>query len=315
MVDCKIVKRVFLFTLLPPFVALIPHKSMDFTRNVYYTTITIIVASYVFLINFPAIIQMFHTRPLSFQDLEDPKYVNPAVRKRFQIIFIIMLQIFGAIMITGMADYYLYRYQQSSLSRFEILGVAGGFISLLSKIERLTGNALLTVLNHIKIRSPNAGPRSNSRFKSVIRKISESLSDIHDTPHLEKKPPPHVSDIELGPVSKDEHSIAKTDGSSVYPISTPETPREVRNPQSPHLGNTLPGEQSLQEIEELPYTNLKDPEAQLELKRQVEPEALSGSILNEIRSSSREHSLAPSPSKKSEGSVSSFDMVEVASVL
>ena len=196
---CKLIKRCLLTTLVLPFVALIPWDALDFTRNVYYTTITVIVASYVFLINFPSVIQMSHTRPLSFQDLEDPRYVNPIIRKRFQVAFIITLQIFGAIMITGMVDYYFYRYSQSSLSRFEIFGVVGGFISLLSKVERLAGKVLLSALNKIRMTSPNVGPsnRVQSRFRRVIRKISESLSDIPDASPMGT--PKNLSTIELEP--------------------------------------------------------------------------------------------------------------------
>lgn len=212
--NCKIIKRALLSTLLLPFVALIPYEQLDFSRSVYYTTITTIVAAYVFLINFPVVIQMSHTRPLSFQDLEDPKYVNPAIRKRFQITFIIMLQVFGAIMITGMVNYYLYRYQQSSLSRFEILGVTGGFISLLSKIQRLAGNFLLSVLNQIKIKSPGYGPRTGSGFQTIIRKISESLSGIPDTPHIEK--------IELGPIIPETSHPKEV---KIAQISRPSTPK------------------------------------------------------------------------------------------
>jgi hypothetical protein len=191
METCKLIKRVLLFTLLLPFASLIPYDELEFTRTIYYTTTTTIVASYVFLINFPAVIQMSHTRPLNFQDLEDDNHVNPLIRKRFQVMFIITLQIFGALMITGMVDYYMYRYENTSLSKFEIMGVVGGFISLISKVERIVGKGLLSLLNQVRIRSPGLGPRYDSRFQSVIRKLSASLSGIPDEEHS-------VSELELG---------------------------------------------------------------------------------------------------------------------
>ena len=111
---------------------------------------------------------MAHAKPLHFIDLEDGDSLNPVVRKRFQSIFIIILQIFGAIIITVIVDYYLYKYESSQLSGFEVIGVAGGFISLLSKIECGLGNILLTSLNYIKITSPKLkSMQSDPKFASI----------------------------------------------------------------------------------------------------------------------------------------------------
>lgn len=84
MEKCTLAKRILLFTMSLPLLAFIPYKPLEFTKNVYYTTATTVVASYIFLINFPIIIQMSHTRPLNFSDLEDDKYVDPGIRKDFK---------------------------------------------------------------------------------------------------------------------------------------------------------------------------------------------------------------------------------------
>jgi hypothetical protein len=228
----KLVNRCLLTTFLLPFLSIIPWTALDFTRNVYYTTITVIVGSYVLFINFPSILRMSYTRPLSFQDIEDPLYVNPIIRKRFQLAFVIMLQIFGALMITGVTYYYFYRYSQSCLSHFEIFGVVGGFISLLSKVEMLIGKILLYTLNKIQTIPSNINPSNKlqSCFGLAVCKISESLSDI---PDYLPETPTNLSSIELGP-TKLPHGKSNEISLNFAQIAAPEISLEADHTLKPH---------------------------------------------------------------------------------
>lgn len=224
----KMVKRCLLMTLLLPFISLIPYDGLNFTRTVYYNSVTVIIASYIFLFNFPFIIKILHKRSIKLRDLEDNKYVNPVVRTRFWIVFIIMLQIFGAIMITGIVNYYVYRYPFTTLSSFEISGVIGGFIYLISKIKKMTGNILLSFLNHIKNQSSDSAPRNQSRVQNIIKRSSKSSVEESESTSTCSNFQSNSKDrdIEIEHPSK----LTKTTEENVEQISPPEAhkPEPIR---------------------------------------------------------------------------------------
>ena len=191
MIDCNSIKRYLLLTIIFPFIRLIPYDLFDFARTIYYTSITTAISSYVILVNFPKIIKSIHSRPLYFNDLDDtfdyPNHqenpnnqenkIDQVTQKKFQSIFIVTLQFFGAIMVTAMVDYYLYRYRATKLSGIEIFGILGGFISLLTKIERIIGKILLTILSYMKNKPTNLSTEP-TRVSIALRRLSRSLSGL-----------------------------------------------------------------------------------------------------------------------------------------
>jgi hypothetical protein len=144
---CKLVKRFLLITIALPFLAGVPYPELDWARSLYYIVFTSSLATYALLLNFPSIVRRVHSRPLYYGDLADEKYVDPAIRKRFQHLFTFILQITLTVIISGLIYYYYDKMQVSILSDIEMIGVLGGFISLLLKLEHAVGKLALSCLN------------------------------------------------------------------------------------------------------------------------------------------------------------------------
>jgi hypothetical protein len=151
---CAICKRILLILTLLPFLAFIPSLKYDWCRSLYYILPISGIVVYVFLLNFPMIVTSIHTRPIYYDDLEDSRYIDQTIKKRFQFIFIVILQITVTLIISSMIYYYYDQFHYTELSKIEIFGVLGGFISLLLKIENMIGNSVLVGLNLWKNRSP-----------------------------------------------------------------------------------------------------------------------------------------------------------------
>lgn len=136
-----------------PLLAVVPYESMEWSRTLYFIVPASGVATYVVLLNFPLLVKQVHSRPLYYDDLEDDRFVDPLVRKRFQFIFICILQITVTLIISGLIYYYYDRWYNTNLSKIEVFGVLGGSISLLLKIENAIGKITLTCINLLKHRS------------------------------------------------------------------------------------------------------------------------------------------------------------------
>lgn len=150
---CKIIKRIMMIFMFLPFIAIIPIPELEWSKSLYFLISASAVSTYVLLINFPSIVKKVHSRPLYYDDLEDGRYVAPAIRKRFQFIFVCILQITLTIIISGLIYYYYDRLHNTELSTIEIFGVLGGFISLLLKIENFIGKFTLACINIYKNRT------------------------------------------------------------------------------------------------------------------------------------------------------------------
>jgi len=155
-------RRFALFTIILPCLPVIPAKFFDWARNPYYSTTTSFVASYAVLLNVPSLLRAAHKAPITFDDLNDEKAIDPRLRERFQSIFIFTLQICTSLIVSGLCYYYTYTYKNSQLSMFEVFGVVGGFVSLLRSIESGTATVLLACLNYAKHSGEN-----NSLKKSM----------------------------------------------------------------------------------------------------------------------------------------------------
>jgi hypothetical protein len=150
---CKITKRLLLIFTLLPIITAIPYKPLEWSRSLYYLVPASGLTTFILLINFPQIVKKIHGKPLYYEDLVDEKYIDPLIKRHFQIIFICILQITLTLIMTGLIYYYYDRLHNTELSKMEILGVLGGFISLLMKIENFIGNCILSLLNICKDKS------------------------------------------------------------------------------------------------------------------------------------------------------------------
>lgn len=148
--QCLIFKRIMLLLLCLPALPLINYEHLNWMRTAYYIIPVSGIATYILLINFPQIVKRVHTRPLYFDDLEDDRFVDPLVRKRFQFIFIIISQINLSLIMSALIFYYYDRLHNTELSRMEIVGIIGGFVALLSKAENIIGKITLSFMNMIK---------------------------------------------------------------------------------------------------------------------------------------------------------------------
>lgn len=151
---CNMCKRLLLPFVLLPLLVFLPAPGYEWSKSLYFVMPTSIIAVYGLLLNFPTLVARAHSRPLYYDDLEDDRYIDPAIKRRFQFIFVIILQITLTLIISGMIYYYYDRFHITGLSKIEIFGVLGGFISLLLKIENMIGKSILTGLNMWKKWSP-----------------------------------------------------------------------------------------------------------------------------------------------------------------
>lgn len=154
-----IIKRVLLVLTPLPFLIFINNEKLNWCRTLYFILPTTAVSIYITLLNFPNIVKIAHTRPVYFDDLEDVNGASEEMKHKYQKIFVIILQILLTVIMSGMFYYYYSRYHNTTLSEIEILGVFGGYISILSKIERLIGKSLLSIVNYYKKSTPSFNGR------------------------------------------------------------------------------------------------------------------------------------------------------------
>jgi hypothetical protein len=135
--------RYFIPLCILPFLPL-GYVSLD---TVIYILPSSFLAAYVFLLNFPCIIRNIHTRPLYYEDLlhhgEEPHQV-------YQMYFLRITQITMSVSVSSVVYYYYNQLHLTRLSKLEILGVFGGYFSLLLKIERVIGNSVLSLISRYK---------------------------------------------------------------------------------------------------------------------------------------------------------------------
>lgn len=176
--QCKIIKRCMLWLVLLPLMAVVPYESMGWSRTLYFIVPASGVATYVVLLNFPLLVKQVHSRPLYYDDLEDDRFVDPLVRKRFQFIFICILQITLTLIISGLIYYYYDRWQNTNLSKIEVFGVLGGSISLLLKIENAIGKITLTGINLLKHMSTSDAPDHGENVRRMRTNSLEMVAEV-----------------------------------------------------------------------------------------------------------------------------------------
>jgi len=122
---------------------MIPPLFLEDLRTVLYVTPCTILGSYIVLYHCPYFLKSMHTRPLYFEELEDNGEIDKALKKRFQDIFLKVINVVLAIVMGAIVDYAFYRFHDSKLSWFEILGLMGGMLSLYRSAWDHIGRILL----------------------------------------------------------------------------------------------------------------------------------------------------------------------------
>ena len=124
----------------------IPPIFFEELRGVIYVTPASIISSFLILYHYPYFLKSMHTKPLYFEDLEDNGEIDDELKRKFQHIFIIVINVILAFIMGGIVDYAFYRVHNSSLNWFELTGLVGGMLSLYRSLWDYVGRFLLLVL-------------------------------------------------------------------------------------------------------------------------------------------------------------------------
>jgi hypothetical protein len=103
-------------------------------------------SAYSLLFNFPSFIEQIHKKPLYYEDLETKTPPLDVYQKKF----INITQVTMSLSVSSVVYYYFDQLHQTKLSKLEIFGVFGGYLSLLMKIERFVGSTLLSLMTKYK---------------------------------------------------------------------------------------------------------------------------------------------------------------------
>lgn len=165
------------FMLVIPLMA-IPPIFLKYFQSVLYITPCTVLGSYIILYHFPYFLKSMHTRPLYFEELENNEEIDKNLKKCFQDIFLKVINIVLAIVIGAIVDYAFYRFHDSKLSWFEILGLIGGMLSLYRSAWDYIGRVLLLWLSFQK-------SYYNDKRKRKYSNLNDSHSPMLHKPKIE----------------------------------------------------------------------------------------------------------------------------------
>lgn len=110
--------------------------------TIYYIAPVSFIISLFAMYLFPSLSKSLFTRPLYYDDLVD-KYGNGKLNKKYQFYFMILNSIYSAALASAILDYAVFKYDQTNLSYFEILGVIGGVLGLYKKWQLIVGKYIM----------------------------------------------------------------------------------------------------------------------------------------------------------------------------
>ena len=116
-------------------------------RVEWYVVPASMVATFVVLTMHPKLVRRLHVRPVYYDQLQDTRWENEAVRTRYQAMFTRVLQVSDALAAGGVAWYALYTVHNPMRNVFEVLGVAGGLFSLYNRAHRVVGGCIIEKLH------------------------------------------------------------------------------------------------------------------------------------------------------------------------
>jgi hypothetical protein len=132
---------------------IIPMFYFDVCKTVYYVSGVSFINALFLIYIFPFIAKYLFTKPLYYEDLID-KYEekNSINSTKYQNYFMILNSFFTAMLLALFIDYGVFRYHESKLSGFEIIGIMGGIIGLYKKWQLTIGKLLMKGIYKYKIR-------------------------------------------------------------------------------------------------------------------------------------------------------------------
>ena len=180
---CKDVslKRYFIPFIFAPIACI--HQSVV---NYIYLPIIIGLSAFVLFWNFPKLVYYTASRPLYYEDLfidekKLPNYdVNPNLKNKFQTILEWILVITNAILVSALADYWLYK-TIGDFTTLEILGITGGIIKIFQIVNNTVSRIMLKILKII-IRRENKKiqEKQTDQIKEIMN-IKLKISEQNET--------------------------------------------------------------------------------------------------------------------------------------
>lgn len=120
-------------------------------RTPLYAVPAAMVVMYIILQAYPHLARRMHQRKLIYEDLEDLHDTDPAIRRRFQIVFTRIQQIGGAICAGIIVQYAFYVFEKKhSLSLNQIFGILGGLLSLYARVFGYVGRFSMSCLDRMR---------------------------------------------------------------------------------------------------------------------------------------------------------------------
>lgn len=104
-------------------------------------TLAALVGAFALCRTFPAVTVVMHMTPLYYEDLQDLRS-----RHSFALLSAGTMSLLAA----AVLNYAVFRFQHSTLSHFELVGMVGGMLSLYGSCHEATGKALLKLLHRRK---------------------------------------------------------------------------------------------------------------------------------------------------------------------
>jgi len=135
-------------------------------RHELYMAPAGIVIAYLLFNEYPVFTRRMHSRKLTYEDLEDFRDADPALRKRFQVVFTRIQQLGGSLC-AGLLVMYAFHSTSSEKSLFEMAGVLGGLLSLYARVFGYIGNFCIVCLYRLKKKHYDATGQTNGSTKNT----------------------------------------------------------------------------------------------------------------------------------------------------
>ena len=182
------IKRYFL-----PLMAILVLLWFEEFRDFFYLPLLVGAAFFIIFWNFPWLVYYTASKPLYYQDLfidekKLPNYsVSKGIKRKFQTILDWVLIISNTLLVSALADYWLYRINIKGY--IEIIGVTGGIIKIFQIVNNTISRIMLKILRgYIKDENIRYRREQRQRISNIIKlkRVENGLWKILDNKEDEK---------------------------------------------------------------------------------------------------------------------------------
>ena len=158
-------------------------------RNVIYLPLIVSSCFFIFFWNFPKFVYYTSSKPLYYQDIfidekKLPNYnVSLKIKKKFECIFIWVLIILNTILVGGLSEIWLYKYNKKNFENIvELIGTTGGLIKIFQIINNIICRIMLKILkSYIRRENIKFKKLQNKKILEIVNlKKKESKIDIYE---------------------------------------------------------------------------------------------------------------------------------------